>query len=231
MPISLGNADASSDAQKPAESEIPASPSKPIEICTVELYGDSIMAGNGTPETPAMTLQRIRPGFKVVADHAVAGTMLSMLYPSFASHPRGARFVVIENGVIDSWRGLSPLTMQAMYSSMIEKLRAEGRVPVLTGFSRQTLDGVLSGEQIVRRDPYDAFFKNYAGSVDVAFADWGSVRFDGPVDLLDGVHPNKTYSDRLVEQLASTLDTLAPECMVSPPAEQVPPGDADASPL
>src|SRR5689334_19245628 len=73
--------------------------SKPIESCTVELYGDSIMAGNGTAETPAMTLQRIRPGFNVVADHAVAGTMLSMLYPSFDAAARSARFVVIENGV------------------------------------------------------------------------------------------------------------------------------------
>ena len=231
VPMSLGNADASSGAQKPAEFEVAVAPSKPIENCTVELYGDSIMAGNGTPETPAMTLQRIRPGFKVVADHAVAGTMLAMLYPSFATDPRSARFVVIENGVIDSWRGMSPLTMQEMYRAMIEKLRAEGRVPVLTGFSRQSLGGVLSGEQIARRDSYDTFVKDYAASVDVAFADWGSVRFDGPVDLMDGVHPNKTYSDRLVEQLASTLDKVAPECIVSLPAEQVPPGDADASSL
>ena len=67
--------------------------------------------------------------------------------------------------------------------------------------------------------------------MDVAFADWGSVPFDGPVDVPDGVHPNKTYSDRLIEQLASTLDKLAPECVVSLPGEQVPPGDADASSL
>lgn len=227
VPIGLGNAGVPSDEHKPDEAAI--TPSKTIEACTVELYGDSIMAGNGTPETPAMTLQRIRPGFKMVADHAVAGTMLSMLYPSFASGPRSARFVVIENGVIDAWRGVAVASMQEMYRSMTEKLRAEGRVPVLTGFSRQSPGGMLSEEEMARRDPYDAYFKAYAANAGVAFADWGAVRFDGPVDLLDGVHPNKTYSDRLVAQLASTLDKLAPECAASPSVDQVPTGDADAS--
>jgi hypothetical protein len=226
VPMSLGDLNASAGESKPAGHDA-AVLSKTIESCSVEFYGDSIMAGNGTAETPTMTFQRIRPGFKVVEDHAVAGTMLSMLYPSFGTDSRSARFVVIENGVIDAWRGVSPFTMQEMYRSMFEKLRSEGRVPVLTGFSRQSLGGVLDAEQIGRRDPYDAFVKNYASSVDVAFADWGSAWFDGPADLLDGVHPNKTYSDRRVEQLASTLDKLAPECAVSQPPES-PAGDADA---
>lgn len=187
---------------------------EPVFGCTVEVYGDSIMAGNGTAETPSMTLQRLRPGLQVVADHSAAGTMLAMLYPEFAASPRTARFVVIENGVIDAWRGASVQRILNTYGAMIERVRSEGRVPVLTGFSRQSIGGVLKAEDISRRDSYDAAVKNYATELDVAFADWGGVQFGGPSDLLDFVHPNKTYSDRLVEQLALTLDKVAPECVV-----------------
>ncbi len=44
----------------------------------------------------------------------------------------------------------------------------------------------------------------------VAFADWGSVPFFGAWVLIDFVHPNKNYSDRLIFRLALTLDMLAP---------------------
>jgi len=184
----------------------------PVVGCTVELYGDSIMAGNGTLETPAMTLQRLRPKMQVVADHAVAGTMLSMLAPDFAASPRSARYVVIENGVIDSWKGVGVPVLLSNYGAMIGQIRSEGRVPVLTGFARQAIGGALTDDSIRRRDTYDALLKSYAAEQGVAFADWGAVRFDGPADLTDFVHPNKTYSDRLVEQLATTLDRVAPEC-------------------
>ena len=79
---------------------------KPLTGCTVELYGDSILAGNGDAETPAMTLQRLRPGIEVIADHSVAGKQLAALATVFPNEARSARIVVIENGVIDSWYGL-----------------------------------------------------------------------------------------------------------------------------
>lgn len=64
------------------------------------------MAGNGDAETPAMTLQRLRPGIEVIADHSVAGKQLAALATVFPNEARSARIVVIENGVIDSWYGL-----------------------------------------------------------------------------------------------------------------------------
>ncbi|MDM0078253.1 SGNH/GDSL hydrolase family protein [Variovorax sp. J2P1-59] len=202
-------------ASKPLTDAKPDGGAGPVPVvgCTVELYGDSIMAGNGTSETPAMTLQRLRPGLQVVADHAVPGTTLLVQMQGFADSPRTARYVVIENGVIDSWQGYSIDLMLASYSVMIEQLRSEGRVPVLTGFSHQSVGGTVSADNILRRDAYYGIIKNFAGQMGVAFADWGSVPFNGPSDLLDFVHPNKVYSDRLVEQLASTLDQVAPECV------------------
>mgnify|MGYP003945773027 CR=1 FL=1 len=196
-----------------AEPAKPAAESKPVPVegCTVEMYGDSIMAGNGSAETPAMTLQRLRPGLQIVADHSAAGTTLSMLYASFPASPRTARYVVIENGVIDAWQGVAPQPFLNTYSVMVERLRSEGRVPVLTGFARQT--GPIKGGDASRRDPYDAVVKSFANESGVAFADWGDVPFNGAADLLDFVHPSKGYSDRLIEKLAETLDRIAPECV------------------
>jgi len=198
-------------AQEPAK---PAQEGKAVPVagqaCTVELYGDSIMAGNGTSETPARTLQRLRPGLQIVADHSVPGTTLSMLYSKFADDPRMARYVVIENGVIDAWQGVPLQPFLNTYSVLIEKLRSEGRVPVLTGFSRQT--GPIKGGDVLLRDGFDAAVGGLAAASGVAFANWGDVPFNGSSDLLDTVHPNKAYSDRLVEQLALTLDKVAPEC-------------------
>ncbi|MGO4390204.1 SGNH/GDSL hydrolase family protein [Variovorax sp. M-6] len=195
------------------DSAVSMEAAKPPTACTIELYGDSIMAGNGSAETPAMTLQRVRPGLEVVADHSVAGMQLAALATVFSSEARSARIVVIENGVIDSWRGLPPNNFKAALEALIYQLRAEGRTPVLTGYSRQAPNAILSLEAIARRDAYDGLARSVAAAAGIEFANWGSVQFEGANDLLDGVHPNKDYSDRLVERLAVTLDKVAPECV------------------
>ncbi|WP_213956360.1 SGNH/GDSL hydrolase family protein [Variovorax sp. dw_954] len=193
---------------------IPTVPAQPapaasVEACTVDLYGDSIMAGNGTPETPAVVLHALRPGLKVV-DHAVAGTSLAMLANTFATSPRTGRFVVIENGVIDSWTSTPPEDFRDALRGMLLHVRAEGRVPVLTGYSFQ-VPGTLTPMSVLRRDQFNAVAKALAGELGVPFADWGAARFDGADDLMDTVHPARAYSDRLVERLALALDTVM-EC-------------------
>ena len=160
-----------------------------------------------------MVLQRGLPGWRVVADHSAPGTMLVTLGAGFAASERVARYVVIENGVIDAWRGVPLDWFLSRYGRMVEQIRSEGRVPVLTGFSRQTLGGVLRLEAIARRDIYDAAIKRFASESNVAFADWGAVAFEGASDLTDFVHPRRSYSDRLVAQLAQTLGALAPDCV------------------
>jgi len=170
------------------------------------------MAGNGTGETPAMTLQRIRPGFDVVADHSVAGTMLSMLTPDFAQQPRSASIVVIENGVIDGWNSVPGNLFATQLRALIVQVKSEGRTPVLTGFARQVPNPILDAGKVSLRDNYDLLARSVADATGTEFADWGSVPFQGAPELLDGVHPNKGYSDRLVEQLALTLDKVDPSC-------------------
>ena len=175
--------------------------------CTVELYGDSIMAGNGTAETPAMVLHSLRPELTVI-DKAVAGTSLRALSERFYNDPRAGRVIVIENGVIDSWQGHPAEDFTRLLRGMVDYLRAEGRVPVITGFSHQ-VPGVLSPSSLEHRAELNAAAAALAAELGVGFADWSAVRFDGTGDLLDGVHPGRAYSDRLIERLALTIDAAA----------------------
>jgi hypothetical protein len=194
--------------------KVAAAPSKPAEdpsLCTVEIYGDSIMAINGTAVTPAMMLQRIRPNL-VVADHSVPGMSLGDLAPPFPYFTRTAHFVIIENGVIDAWAARSINSVIYEYYTIIQKVREEGRIPILTGFSHQARGGPLNNVSLQLRDFYDSVIQSIAMNTGVPFADWGSVPFYGVWDLLDFVHPNKNYSDRLIGRLAMTLDPFTTNC-------------------
>ncbi|MDR6861048.1 hypothetical protein [Variovorax guangxiensis] len=106
-----------------------ATANKPdVSLCAVEIYGDSIMASNGTAVTPAMTLQVFRPNLLVVADHSVGGMSLADLAPTFPGLTRSAHYVIIENGVIDAWQWQDINTVISEYYAIIQKVRDEGRV-------------------------------------------------------------------------------------------------------
>ncbi|OUM03477.1 hypothetical protein A8M77_05290 [Variovorax sp. JS1663] len=187
-------------------------PAEDASLCTVEIYGDSIMGFNGTATRPSMVLQLFRPNLLVVADHSIAGQSLADLATPFPYLTRSAHFVVIENGVIDAWQGKSINTVISDYYHIIQQLRAEGRVPVLTGFARQARGGELGQYSLLLRDYYDAVLRSIASNTGVPFADWGAVPFFGAWDLVDFVHPNKNYSDRLIAQLGLALDPLTTHC-------------------
>ena len=200
------------DSPKQQDTATLSKPAEDPSLCTIEIYGDSIMAYNGTATTPAMMLQLIRPNLQVVADHSVFGMSLADLAPPFPYFTRTAHFVIIENGVIDAWAAKPINTVIYEYYVMIQKVRDEGRIPVLTGFSHQAPGGILNHVSLQLRDFYDSVIQSIATNTGVPFADWGSVPFYGAWDLIDFVHPNKNYSDRLIGRLAMTLDPLTTNC-------------------
>jgi len=166
-----------------------------------------------------MMLQLVRPNLRVVADHSVPGMSLGDLAAPFPYFTRSAHFVIIENGVIDAWAGRNINTVVGEYYAIIQKVREEGRVPVLTGFARQSRGRPLNNVSLQLRDFYDSVIQAIAVNTGVPFADWGSVPFYGAWDLIDFVHPNKNYSDRLIGRLAMTLDLFSANCtniLVSP---------------
>lgn len=94
--------------------------------CSVSLYGDSIMVG----VAPAFAQAR---GKYRIEHKAVPGTQLMSLDRIFDNDIRTARFVVIENGNIDAWQGIPPALLSSTLGAMVDHVRAEGRVAVLTG--------------------------------------------------------------------------------------------------
>lgn len=201
-------------SQVPATPEPPAAkaaaPASPPHRCTVDVYGDSIMANNSTLERPLIALQRKHPAL-VFVDHSAPEVLLTTLAKSFNNSPRTGRWVVIENGVIDAWKKVQPAIFVQTLIAMIERVRSEGREPVLTGFSRQVAAPAfhIHAEQLKRRDHYDLLMRGLAETMKVPFVDWGSVRFDGAGDLQDGIHPGLTYSNRLFEKLGAKLVAMS----------------------
>ncbi|MDM0072521.1 hypothetical protein [Variovorax sp. J31P207] len=130
----------------------------------------------------------------------------------FPGLPRSGHFVIIENGVIDAWEGKNINTVIYDYYALIQRVRDEGRIPVLTGFSHQALGGELNYFNLRFRDFYDTIVQAVAINTSTTFADWGRVPFYGAFDLIDFVHPNRNYSNRLIGRLAMTLDPLTTNC-------------------
>lgn len=188
-----------------APSPAPQDPPKPAPICTVDLYGDSIMYGGyaltlrlSTP--PAAALRALRPAYTVV-DRSANGDTITMRSMTFNNEARSGRIVVIEQGINDTGQGWP---IEALLTGMVEYVKAEGRTPVLTGLTRQFTP-------VKGRDEYDATIRRVADATGAAFADWGSVPLNEG-ELADGLHPGQEYSARLVQRLAETLDEVAPEC-------------------
>lgn len=185
----------------------PPKPAPAAGACTVVVYGDSIMAGQGIEAY----VESRRPKWQV-EDRAVGGTALLALSGVFHSQPRSARIVVLENGAIDAWMGVPVSTVLATYSAMVDTIRAEGRVPIVTGYAHQRL-GALDAGALARRDEHDGALKTFMLERGVAFVDLGAVAWSpDEANLPDSMHPGPEYSARLADRLLSTLDRVAPEC-------------------
>ena len=188
-------------------------PDKASPDCSVVLYGDSILNGSYVKEEmsmrhvrhPATELKAQRPAWRI-DDRTVPGQSLAKVAKGFHSDPRDARVVVIESGIAEGWSGGTVLTHLPW---MIEAVRFEGKIPVLTGYSRQTPNDFMTPDKLAGRDRIDDEAKRLARDMDVEFADFGSA---GPVELIDEVHPTEDYSLRLTAKLIETLDRVAPEC-------------------
>lgn len=152
-------------------------------------------------EPPAATLKRLRPRY-TVQDYSLNGETATLRARTFEGERRAGRFVVIEHGINDTMQN-QPL--EASLRTMIETLRREGRVAILTGLSRQpvSIPGRASANRAIRR---------LSDELRVPFADWDGVRY-APDEMADVLHPAKPYSDRLVQSIVDVLDRLAPECV------------------
>ena len=188
----------------PPESALARQP-RQTDDCSVVLYGDSILRGgyggnSRLTEPPEKTLRRLRPKYRI-DDRTANGETATQRSKRFRSESRSSHFVVIAHGINDVAGGIDPAPP---VRQMVESAQAEGRVVILTGLSRQLIfiPGRVKADQAIGRVAVETRAK---------FADWGSVPYKSS-EMADVLHPAKAYSDRLVERLVATLDSLAPAC-------------------
>ncbi|MDM0013900.1 SGNH/GDSL hydrolase family protein [Variovorax sp. J22P168] len=189
--------------------------SQPAEArdCSLVLYGDSILNGAYVEQdrfrrharNPAAEIEARRPAW-TVDDRTQPGQSLAKLARTFRNDARNARVVVIGSGIAEGWAGETVLRNLPW---MVYTVRGEGRIPVLTGYSRQLPSAFMSPEKLAGRDRVDHEVEELAGDMKVEFADIGAA---APVSLADEVHPTADYSLRLTDRLVAALDRVAPEC-------------------
>jgi len=196
-----------------AEADVPQASAKPAPVCTVSLYGDSILWGgyaNGgsvvmrLEEPPAAALKRMRPKYEVT-DFSLNGDSATVRLPSFLNDAPPGRIVVLQYGVNDTGMAPSAAAYAETLRSMVQRVKALNKTPVITGLSRSV---------IPKRDLFDDTARRVAYEESVVFADWSAAEWfpDTDVDVVGGAHPKQAYSLRLVERLAVALDRAAPEC-------------------
>lgn len=181
--------------------------------CSLVLYGDSILNGayvdhdrfTRHARNPATELKARRPAWRI-DDRTKPGQSLATLAKTFRTDARAARVVVIGSGIAEGWAGETVLSNLPW---MVQTVRYEGRIPVLTGYSRQLPNAFMTPDKLAGRDRVDDEVDDLAEDLDVEFADIGEA---APVALSDEVHPTAEYSRRLTDKLVAALDRVAPEC-------------------
>lgn len=181
-------------------------PTSPVSKCSVDLNGDSIMAGafssNGQTvflaERPAAILKRMRPAYTVV-DRSVPGETAAARSVTFYNQTRSGHFQIFEHGLNDATGNTG---FEPALRGMVEYVKAEGRVPLITGLSRTRI-------LVANAAAYNAIAAKVASETITAFADWQTVAYD-PLDMADDYHPAPKYAERLVARLVERLPSPLP---------------------
>lgn len=188
VPFAAAPASPASEPKTQAEQ-----PPGKVPACSVAYWGDSISA---------LTAPRLGKGLQV-ALHSVVGGTAAANAPAFLQDPLVARFVVLEFGTNDA-NAHAPF--EPAMRSMLERIKAVGRTPVVVGLSNATV-----GEALYHAT-YNALAGNLAREYGALFVDWAAVTWS-PADLMaDGVHPADAYQKRLADELTRTIVAAAPEC-------------------
>lgn len=170
----------------------PAEDAKVGKACEVVLYGDSIMRGEPLIlQGPHRRIQAARPSWTVDL-RAVAGQTGHHGARLNLNDPRPTPAVVVMQwGINDAIQrtDVSPIRL------LIEKVRAEGSRPVLTGPSPWAGD-------VARWHAVHTAIQAMAAETETPWVNWGAA----PLRTIDGLHPDQDSTNRLVDALIGVLD-------------------------
>ena len=171
-------------------------------------FGDSLMAGyglgpgEGFPEKLQAALRR-RGHDVVIANAGVSGdTTSGGLSRLDWSIPDGTQLVILELGANDMLRGIDPALVEQNLDKMLARLK-ERNIPVLlAGMVAAPNLGHAYGEQF--GTIYPKLAEKYGATLYPFFLD--GVAGDPRLLLEDGMHPNATGIDRMVERALPTVE-------------------------
>lgn len=177
----------------------------PKPICTVALFGDSVMHGvQGTgllPVVPSANIKAMRPAY-TVDDFSYAGATSSEYAPKFLTQQIDAQIVVIEYGINDTSHELQ---YEVPMRQILDRAKALNKKIIITG--------IIKSAAFPRYNEYNTMALSLAKEYGATWAGWDEVSFVVGTDTPDGLHPSQTYSTSLVQSLVTNgLDAVSPEC-------------------
>lgn len=195
--------------------------------CTVELNGDSVLFGFVNDPSKGWRLdttpaQWLRNRGYTINDRTAGGLRTYDLLRGYLKpfpeawpelYPNGAqpafwniahdsRIVVIQTGINDFKDPFNPAQVYQDYAYMVDYIRAQGKIPVLTGVIQ--LSPALDATMLNRVQQIRTKIKQVATDKFVHYASFENV----PVWYTDGIHLNQASSNGMTENLRYVLSVI-----------------------
>jgi len=193
---------------------------------TVELNGDSIVAGLGLEVKPSMYLQKLLPDWSIQDKSQVGLTLDSLVkgystpwvngpvptlgvQPPFAEITRTADIVVISLGGNDAYGNADAREFEENLRTVISAIKQEKRIPMLTGIVQLNASTNGFTQEVVNKAiEFNTITQKVAIDMNVINVNWDTVEYKGLGDTIDGIHRTQSASDRLVQRLALGLKSI-----------------------
>jgi acyl-CoA thioesterase-1 len=180
---------------------------KPLRLVA---FGDSLTAGYGLPPGQAFPDVLARAlkarGWDVeVVNAGVSGDTAADGLARFDwSVPDNANAIIVELGANDMLRGLDPAAAEVSLSHILDKARA-GHMAILLAGMRAAPN---YGEDYKLR--FEAIYSDLAQKFDVTLYPFflEGVAGNRPLQLGDGLHPNRAGVEHIVEAILPSVETV-----------------------
>ena len=178
------------------------------------MYGDSITGGDGLNPRPVARMTELAKGAWVGLDYslggstvmdAVAGTDPRMPFGPWAKHMKIDTSSVIVIGYAGATALRNPDKIdeyERLLEQMVDQAQETGKTVILKGMSHvpELIKGYSNTDSIrlyKALADFDQRTREIAARLGLRFVDLRLLPFAGQSDLMDEVHPNQAYSDRI----------------------------------
>lgn len=198
-------------------------------VC-VSFYGDSITSGAIKPAPgwlnprPVARITELAAGALQGVDYSLGGATVQDARDGTPGMPFGpfaqavladtSPVVVIRYATANALRFADRLSeYQRTLAGMVAQARAAGKTVVLAGSAHIAapmpgLSADDSRQVLANVDAFEVATRAVATQTATPFIDLRAVPFEGAADMVDDVHPNQQYSDRISAHIARELVAL-----------------------